>query len=281
VKATQRTPIIGLVAAGVLAFSGAALAQEQIDDSRTVSPTVMVEIDEIIVGHIRVIGVAGNEMTVTGTIGADVDEFVIEGGPNAVEIYAEIGSWDDDDDDGEGGRRRWRGRQENHDVEVNLEIRVPTGASLEIEGVTASFEVEGVDGSIEIESVTGDITYSGSATVLDLANVTGSITASATNVIEADFESVNGNMSFTGNVSAGGELSMENVNGSIDLTVPADISASFDVETMMGNIDNEFGQEPRRESRWIPSQELSFTNGGGSAEIMIETLQGSVTIRKQ
>jgi len=278
-KALQRTPIAGLIAAGMLAFPGAALAQQQIDDTRTVSPTVHVEIQEIIVGHIRVIGVAGNEMTVTGTIGADVDEFVIEGGAGAVEIYAEIGHWDDDDDR-EDGRRRWRGH-ENNEVEVNLEIRVPTGASLEIEGVTATFVVEGVNGTIEIESVTGDITYSGDATMLDLSNVTGSITASATGVMEADLESVNGHMSFTGDVSAGGELSMENVNGSIELNVPANISATFDVETMMGEIDNEFGQKPQRESRWIPSQELSFTNGSGAAEIMIETLQGSVHIRKQ
>jgi len=75
----------------------------------------------------------------------------------------------------------------------------------------------------------------------------------------------------------------EHLDGSrnYELNVPADISASFDVETMMGEIDNEFGQKPRRESRWIPSQELSFTNGSGAAEIMIETLQGSVHIRKQ
>lgn len=278
-RTTQRTPIAVLIAAGILAIPGAALAQQQIDDTRTVSPTVRLEIDEIIVGHIRVIGGAGNEMTVTGTIGADVDDFVIEGGPDAVEIYAEIGHWDHDDDEHD-GRRRWSG-SENNDVEVNLEIRVPSGASLEIDGVTASFEVEGVDGTIEIESVTGDITYSGSASMLDLSNVTGSITAASTSVMEADFESVNGSITFAGDVGAGGELSMENVNGSIDLTVPASISARFEVETMMGGIDNEFGQEPRRESRWIPSQELSFTNGSGAAEIQIETMQGSVTIRKQ
>jgi len=279
-KALHRTPIAGLIAAGLLAFPGAALAQQQIDDTRTVSSTVRLEIEEIIVGHIRIVGVAGNEMTVTGTIGADVDEFVIEGGPDYVEIYAELGSWDDDDDNSERGRRRWRGH-ENQDVDVDLEIRVPSGASLEIEGVTATFVVEGVDGVIYIESVTGDITYSGNATVLDLENVTGSITASAGSVMEADLESVNGNMTFTGDVGAGGELNLENVNGSIELNVPANISATFDVETMMGDINNAFGQEPRRESRWIPSQELNFTNGSGAAEISIETLQGSVTIRKQ
>lgn len=276
-EAFRRTPVAGLIAAGILAFPGAALAQQQIDNTRTVSPTVRVEIEEIIVGHIRVIGVAGNEMTVTGTIGADVDEFVIEGGPDFVEIYAELGSWDSDDDDH--GSRRWRGYEK--DVDIDLEIRVPTGASLEIGGVTATFVVEGVNGVIEIESVTGDITYSGDATMLDLTNVTGSITASVTSVMEANLESVTGRVTFTGDVSAGGELTMENVTGSIELNVPASISASFDIETMMGDIDNEFGQKPRRESRWIPSQELSFTNGGGAAEIRIETMQGSVTIRKQ
>ena len=143
-RAFQTTPITALIAASILAVPGAALAQQQIDDTRTVSPTVYVEIEEIIVGHIRVIGVAGNEMTVTGTIGADVDEFVIEGGPDSVEIYAEFGDWDNDNDNDnrDRGRRRWRGR-DNSDVDVDLEIRVPVGARLEIDGVTATFVVEG------------------------------------------------------------------------------------------------------------------------------------------
>ena len=71
------------------------------------------------------------------------------------------------------------------------------------------------------------------------------------------------------------------MNGGIDLTVPSDINATFYIETMMGGIDNEFGQEPRRESRWVPSQELRFTNGTGSAEVHVETLQGGVNIRRQ
>lgn len=277
-KAVQRTSIAAVIAVGLLALPNAAMAQQQIDDTRVVSPTVRVEIEDIIVGHIRIIGGAGNEMTVTGTIGDDVDEFGIDGGPDSVEIYVDLGDWDDDDNDR--GRRRWR-RRDHNDIDVNLEIHLPAGASLEIEGVTATFEVEGVDGVIEIESVTGDITYSGNATRLDIENVTGSITASAGNVSEANLESVNGTISFTGGVVDGGEIDIENVNGSIELVVPGDISANFYVETMMGDIDNAFGQEPRRESRWLPSQELRFTTGTGSAEIQIETLQGSVQIRRR
>jgi hypothetical protein len=276
---TQRNPFAGVVLAAILALPGYAWAQQDISDSRTVSDNVQIEIEDIIVGKIRVIGVAGNQMTVTGTIGADVDEFVIEGGPDYVEISVDLDDWDDDDEDQ--GTRRWRGRRNHQDVDVNLEIRVPKGASLEIDGVTASFEVEGVDGSIEIDSVTGNITYSGMATELELTNVTGDISVTAGRVTEADLESVNGSISFTGGIAAGGELNAENVNGSIDLTLPADLSAKVYVETMMGNITNAFGQEPKRESRWMPSQELHFTAGSGAGEIYAETLQGSVTIHKR
>ncbi len=221
-------------------------------------------------------------MQVTGTIGADVDEFSIEGGPDSVEIYADWDEWDDwnEDDRGENRRQRWRGR--NHqDVDVSIEIRVPHGARLEINGVTTSVHVEQVHGSIEIETVTGTIEYSGNATVLELATVTGSITAITGPLMEGSFETVNGEIRFEGGVARGAELYFEAVNGGIELLLPADVSASFDVETMTGEIVNDFGEQPRRTSRWVPSQELSFRTGSGDADISVETLQGAVRIRRQ
>ncbi len=275
--AVKKTMTVAAIVAA-LVVPGLALAQQQVEDTRPVASDVRIEIEDIIVGTIRVVGSDTDQLSVTGNIGADVDQFVIEGGPDMVEIYVELTEWDDDDS--ENGERRWRGREHN-DVAVNLEIRVPRGASLEMEGVTAEFDVQGVDGTIEIESVTGAIVYSGNARMLELANVTGSITATAPNVMNAEIESVNGAISFTGSVAGGGELGIENVSGQIDLVVPRDISASFSVETMVGEIENAFGQEPEQESRWLPAKELRFTNGGGSAEIQVETLEGAVHIRHQ
>jgi hypothetical protein len=274
----RRTPIAALVVAAALTVPTAAQAQQQIDDRRSASPNVNIEIDDIIVGHIVIIGGSDNEVVVTGTIGADIDEFVIEGGPDHVEIYAEFEDWDNSHN--EHGRRRWRGREQT-DVEVNLEIHVPAGASLELEGITANFDVSGVDGEVQIESVTGTVSYSGNASVVEISNVTGSITATAGNPMEVDIESVNGPIVYTGGVGVQGEINIENVNGSIELNVPADIAARFHVETLMGGIENAFGQKPERESRWVQSEELRFTNGAGGAEIRIETLQGGVRIHKQ
>ncbi len=262
-----------------LSLPGTALAQQEIDDRRPAASDLSLEIDEIIVGDIRVVGWDNNELLVTGTIGADVDEFVIEGGPESVEIYAEWDEWDNDNES-EDHRRRWRGR-DRQEVDVELEIRVPHGARLEINGVTASVHVDQVHGSIEIETITGAIEYSGSSSSVDLTTVTGSIVATAGLLMEGNFETVNGEIRFEGGVAAGADLDFETVNGGVELLFPADVSASFDVETMMGEIVNDFGEQPRQTSRWVPSQELSFSTGGGDADISIETLQGAVRIRRQ
>lgn len=281
----KRTCLAALLAL-VLPALAWSTPQQNIEDSRPVSADMTLEIDDIIVGSITVIGWDQNEMSVTGTIGDDIDDFVIEGGPDHVEISADFDGrdydYDDDDSDDEdrGERRRWRGRQHD-DVDVKLEIYVPRGASLEIEGVTANFDVTGVNGDIEIESVTGNIKYEGSARSIDVAVVTGSITVRSSGVRSGSFESVQGSLYFEGSVAAGAELDFETVMGSVDLLLPADVSAEFDIETMTGEIENAFGEAPRSTNRWLPSKELSFSTGGGSAEISIETLQGKVTLRMQ
>ncbi len=263
-----------------LAMPVTAVAQQEIDDRRPVNSDVQLEINEIIVGDIRVVGWETNELLVTGTIGADVDEFVVEGGPESVEIYADWDEWDNDDGS-EDRRRRWRGRgRDRQEVDVTLEIRVPHGATLEINGITASVYVDQVDGAIEIETITGGIEYSGNATTIELTSVTGSIIASTASLMEGNFETVNGEIRFEGDVAPGADLNFEAVNGSVELLLPADVSASFDIETMMGEIANDFGEQPRRTSRWVPSQELSFRTGSGDADISIETLQGAVRIRR-
>lgn len=278
---SKKLKLVGLAAILATALPAAAWGapQRQIDDSRPVSPDMTLEVDEIVVGHIRVLGWDQNEMSVTGTIGQDVDEFIIEGGPDYVEISADWNDWDDDDSD-DGNRRRWRGR-DHDDVDIDLEIRVPRGASLEIAGVTANITVTGVDGEIDLETVTGTIEYSGNAAVIDIANVTGPIHVASDSVGEGDFESVQGNITFTGNVRPGGEMSFETVGGSVTLELPAAVSAEFDIETMMGDIDNDFGPAPRSTNRWVPSKELSFRTGNGDGDIYIETLQGTITLRQQ
>lgn len=281
----KRMLLSGLLAAALVLPPGAEVFAQarDIDESRPADPDARIEIEEIIVGSLRIVGWDRNEMRVTGTIGADVEYLEIDGDESSWEIRAE---WPDRDHDDEGRRIgvRDRDRDRNHEhreVSVDLEVRIPVGASLQVEGVTISVEVEGVDGPISVETVTGSIDYAGSSREVDLTTVTGRIGIDSAEVDRLDVESVQGDIEFRGALGASARATFEAVGGSIVLEIPADTSASFDIETMMGRIDNEFGQEAVRESRWVPSSELQFSLGGGDARVTVETLQGSVDIRRR
>jgi len=65
------------------------------------------------------------------------------------------------------------------------------------------------------------------------------------------------------------------------LQVPADVSAAFDITTFNGEIENDFGQQPERTDKYVPGQELEFTNGSGAADISLNSLNGTIAIRKK
>lgn len=275
----NRATIPAVLAVLLAAWPAAAVPQGQVRETRTASPDMRLEVDEIVVGSVRITGWERNEMEVVGHLGRDVTSLQIEGGPDRFEISADWEDWDESDWDDD--RRRTRNRDRDQDVDVELEIRVPHGASLEVETVTAPIRVSGVHGRIDLETVTGTIEYGGDSTYLSLATVTGSIEASANGLERGQFETVQGNITWSGALARQAQLSFETVGGNIELQLPADVSASFDVETMMGEIDTDFGVQAQRVSRWINTQELHFTAGDGSARVSIETLQGTVRLRRQ
>lgn len=256
-------------------------AQQDVDERRPARSDVRIEIEEIVVGRIDVTAWDRDEVHITGRLGRDVHALEIEGDERAYEIRAELDDHDWWDDEAEDGRRRDRDRHRDHDADVTLEIRAPNGASLSIEGVTASITVRGIAGRVEVETVTGTIVYAGGARELELATVTGNIDVEAERAERGSFETVQGNITYTGALAASGRYGFETVGGSVTLYLPEDVSASFDIETMMGGIDTDFGVQPRRTQRWVPSQELRFEVGGGAAKVNIETLQGRVQLRKR
>jgi len=62
--------------------------------------------------------------------------------------------------------------------------------------------------------------------------------------------------------------------------VPATVSASFTITTFSGDVQNDFGQTPTRQ-RFTSQKELHFSTGDGEAKVSIQTLSGSIQLRKQ
>lgn len=277
---TCRRVIVAAVAVLLLlplvpADTAGAATPRQVRETRAAAPDMRLEIDEIVVGRVDVSGWDRQEMEVVAQLGRDVTSLQIEGDRDGYQISADWEDWDAHWDD------RPRRDRQHQDVDVKLEIRVPRGASVQIETVTAPVRVLDVDGRIDLETVTGPIEYGGAARVISLSTVTGRIEASGASLDRGQLETVQGDITWRGGLSTGARISFETVGGDVELSLPADVSASFDIETMTGEIDSDFGVQAERVSRWLYSRELRFSIGDGTAQVSVETLQGNVRLRRQ
>jgi len=295
---------MGLASALLVAcVAPAAMFGDERSVERTLEATANATVEiENTSGQVRITGWDRNEVSVSGRIGEDVEELVVEGGRNSIVIEVEI-------EDGRG----WR----NRDTDADLEIMVPKGARLDVETVSASIDVSDFDGRLDAESVSGSIDVSGALTQADLETVSGSIDMSGANTrtsaesvsgsirirgaserVEAatvsgrveidageirrgEFESVSGSVSVECSLAPEARLEASSHSGNVTVMLPSDVSASFEATSFSGSIDNDFGPEPSRTSKWVPSKTLEFTTGGGDAEVMLETFSGNVRLRKQ
>ena len=295
----MKTKLI-LLALGLILSQSPVWAGQQVNETRSADPDAHIEI-EIISGSIKVNGWDRNEIVITGTIGNDVESLEVSGSGNHISIDLETpGSWG-------------KGRKE---IDVDLEISMPSGARFEAETVSAGIPVSGLTGTAQLASVSGPIDLSGSMTragietvsgqiqvkgggsridaesvsgpitlegvseTVEVSTVSGPIDVSANSVDRADFESVAGSIRFRGSLNEGAHLSAEIHSGNVILELPGDTSASFEVETFSGSIDNDFGPAAERADRYTPGQWLKFSTGDGDSKISVESFSGSVELKK-
>ena len=148
---------------------------------------------------------------------------------------------------------------DNNDVEVNFVVTVPNGVK---------FIGRSVNGAVEAESITADA---------KAYTVNGDVRVTSNGLVEA--ETVNGSITATmGRADWTDELEFNTVNGSVTLTLPADLSADLDVRTVNGGIDSDF---PIMVSGRVKPQELRGRVGQGGRDLSIQTVNGSIRLRKR
>jgi DUF4097 and DUF4098 domain-containing protein YvlB len=286
-----------LVLAAVLAGASGLVAQTSVDQKRPAAPDAKVSIENMS-GSVKVTGWDRAEVQVKGTLG-DGAELAFDGSERqlGIEVEAEHGN--------------------PMGIKSDLEVFVPAGSSVSVEGFQATISVAGVTGSVSAETVNGSITQSGAAKDVHLESVNGAIEVTkATGRLQAEavngtvtvrdasgdleastvngkllvtggsfdrakLESVAGGVHFEAGLTPRATLGVESVSGTVDLLLPAGLGAEFSVSTFSGDILNELGPAAEKTSRWTPEKELSFTTGSGGARITVETLSGAVHIRKR
>jgi len=249
--------VVMLVAAGPLWASG------EVNERRSVSPDGLVEI-EMISGSIRVIGWDKNEVEITGNLWRPEEQLEIsaDGGVVSIEVSPPYGR--------------------HHDLDERLEVRMPRGARLEVETVSAPIDVTDLNGDVALSSISGNIVLNGNLRSIVAETVSGLITLeNGGDLRQGNFETVSGMIRARANFQPRGRFEFESVSGTVELIVPAGMAADFEVQTFSGRIDSDFGPDPRRIDPPLPSQELIFSTGAGGARILVESFSGMVRIRRE
>ena len=249
-------------------------------------------------GSVKVTGWSQNAVKVTGTLGRNVEELIVERDGDKVLIKVKV------------PKRSGRG------IESDLNINVPQNSSVDIGTVSADIDVIDVNGEqglhtvsgdvntehsgadIVAESVSGDVEVTGDnadgevkgssvsgdvrliriAGNVEVESVSGDVAVDEGSFDRANLETVTGELSFEGELRKGGKLTIDTVNGDVDVEFSGDVSAKFDVDTFNGDIRSCFGPKAERTSKHAPGWELEFTEGGGDGRVSISTLNGDVSI---
>ncbi len=206
-------------------------------------------------GSVTVTGVRGNKVEIVATKKADNQddldniEIEISNSANEVVVETEIGksnSW-----------FSWG----NNSGEVRYEVTVPADTELDsIDTVNGDVNISGVSGAVAAESVNGDIDVQDLVADATLGTVNGSI--------EASFKKLEGRQS----------VKAETVNGRVTVYLPGDADVKVSADTLNGSINaRDFDLET---DKGFVGSDLNGEIGGGSARLNIDTVNGSVKIRR-
>ena len=287
-----------LALACVAAFP--ALAATPIDQSRPLDPRGRVEIDNL-KGRVEVRAWDRPEVKITGSLGAGVEKFLVDGDKGALRIEV-----------------KYPNRSNNAEPTV-LIVQVPLQAELEVSTVSADIAVHGVaPRELSLESVSGDIVANGAPRRASVESVSGDVALTfnsgdvEANAVSGDLvlngrlngevsvETVSGNLrvdsrgerlrrlsasTVSGDVelklalAPNGEVSMESVSGDLTLVAPRDLSAQVSGESFSGDLSAPGAQIEREE--FGPGSSFHARYGAGKGEVRIETFSGDATLRLQ
>jgi DUF4097 and DUF4098 domain-containing protein YvlB len=248
-------------------------------------------------GHVNVIGTSGSQVKVHGVVDRGEVRFDAHSGSVRIQVDPE-------------DRHYGAGK-------ADLDLTVPFGTRVQIDGFSAPYSVKGVKGEVKLETMSGSAEVSDAVGDVTIETVSGNISATdingdlratavsgrldITNVngdIEGESvsghiwisgaksklaraETVSGSVSYSGTVDPAGTYTFKTNAGRVTLAVPPDIGATVSLETFNGSVDSDFpvtlGSGTNRMGH---DSRFEFKIGNGRARIVLETFSGNIRIQR-
>jgi DUF4097 and DUF4098 domain-containing protein YvlB len=159
---------------------------------------------------------------------------------------------------------------------VEGQVDVTGGDGLiSLRSVQGSVALRGGRGRIRVNSVNEDVGVHNSSGEIAAETVNGEITLQINDAASVDASTVNGDIAYSGPIRSGGRYAFSTHNGDVTVTVAEGTSASVAVSTFSGEFESEF-PVPLRGAR--AGKGFSFTLGSGSAQVTLESFQGTIQL---
>ena len=154
-------------------------------------------------------------------------------------------------------------RERNRDgASVDYTLSVPRRARLDdIKTVNGSVEISGLGGEVRAAAVNG--------VVLGLRLVGEVVLSTVNGRVEAEFERLEGK-----------PVSLKSVNGAVVLRLPKDAGARLKASTVHGSINSDFDLAVRH-LNFGPGRDVETTLGPGGPDVRLQTVNGSIQLRRQ
>lgn len=236
-----------------------------------------------------------NEVEITGTLGEGSKKLEISGTADNLRVQVVLPE-----------------RAKN--VESSkLHLRVPEGARVELEGVSADLSLLGTRGAARLSTVSGNVMVEGTMRELRAESVSGDVHVKAPSAdtrlesvsgdVEAEkitgqlrIETVSGDARVTGSgfsevdvetvsgdmelkidgLKDDAEISADSVSGNIRFTVAKTLNAHVQLETYSGELSSDFGTPNRDEP-----ERLEATLGKGQGRFRAESHSGDIILKSR
>ena len=251
-------------------------------------------------GSVTVQGNTGNEVRVTGNLGADVEklDLVSDRGGIIVKVVLPKISL---------GKTR---------TSADIIVSVPQGSRLEVSTVSAEQNIRGVLGDLQVSSVSGDVNStllgasaqvktvsgdvllngnrkSGKLTVstvsgnirltnrsgdLDVKTVSGEVYASMDSISALRASTTSGNYSVRGKISRSAVVEFSSVSGNVSLAGGSEAGMDVNLSAFSGKISTCFASQAESASKHSLGKRLAQKLGGGGAAVRVKTLSGDISL---
>jgi DUF4097 and DUF4098 domain-containing protein YvlB len=159
---------------------------------------------------------------------------------------------------------------------VQGEVDVTGGQGLiSLRSVQGAVRLKGAKGRIQVNSVNEDVRVSDTSGEIVAETVNGEIVLERVDATSLEATTVNGDVGYDGPIRSNGRYTLSSHNGDVTLAMAPTSSATVDVSTFNGEFESEF-PVTMREAR--KGKRFSFILGAGSAQVSLESFQGTVQL---